>query len=358
MNIAFCKFAGLGSGGIEKYLQSFAKIVKDEGHNVDYFYTNAAPLKDTNWVHPPNDDLREKLVEEWGIRTIPIEVGYRVHNTWHETNFFDIFNESKYDLLITAGNGEPEFPYTELKDIKIIHTVHGDHVFNQDNIVKSVLICNWQAKRWLKNGGDETKLEIIPPIVPQFDAHPADFRKKYKIPDDAFVFGMHQRSDPNIFYPVSLLAFERIYSPLNNNYMVIMGGSQQYRELAAQFCKEVQERIIFIDFCSDALEIHNFLDSINVYAHSRLDGEVCSAAIIEAMSHAKPVISCPGQNNGHEEQIADAGIFCSSLDEYVDAMNKLATDKSFYEWCELKTRAKYVKEYSFQSVKQKILKIL
>lgn len=356
MNVAFCKFAGLGSGGIEKYLQSFAKIVKDEGHNVDYFYTNAAPLKDTNWVHPPNDELRQKLVEGWGIKTIPIDVGYRVHNTWYDTNFFKVFDESKYDLLIIGGNGEPEFPYTELNDIKIIHTVHGDHVFKQDNITKSVLICNWQAERWLKNGGDKSKLEIIPPIVPQITDHPTDFRQKYKIPEDAFVFGMHQRNDPNIFYPVSLLAFDRM--PLHNNYMVIMGGSDKYREVAAQFSKETQDRIIFIDFCSDALEIHNFLDSIDVYAHSRLDGEVCSASIIEAMSHAKPVISCPGQNNGHEEQIADAGIFCHSLNEYVDAMCKLSVDKNAYDWCALRTHARYVKEYSFNAVKRKILEIL
>ena len=356
MNVAFCKFAGLGSGGIEKYLQSFAKIVKDEGHNVDYFYTNAAPLRNTDWVHPPNDKLRQKIVEDWGIKTVPIDVGYRIHNTWYETNFFNVFDESKYDLLVTGGNGEPEFPYTELKNIKIVHTVHGEHVFNQDNICKSILICNWQAQRWLKNGGDKTKLQIIPPIVPEIKDHPNDFRKKYNIPDDAFVFGMHQRNDPNIFHPVSLLAFNQI--PLDNNYMVIMGGSEQYREVALQFSKEKQEKIIFLDFCSDALEIHNFLDTIDVYAHSRRDGEVCSAAIIEALSHAKPVVSCPGQNNGHKEQINDCGIFCNSMEEYVQALTQLACNKELYDWHELKTRAKYINEYSFESVKEKILKIL
>lgn len=356
MKIAFCKFAGLGSGGIEKYLQSFAKILKDEGHEVDYFYTNAARLEGTSWVHPPNDELRKKTVESWGIKTIPIHVGYRVHNTWHDTDFFDVFDETKYDLLITGGNGEPEFPYDELRNIKIIHTVHGDHVFNQSNIDKSILICNWQAERWLKNGGDESKLKIIPPIVPRITNHPKDFRDKHNIPQDAFLFGMHQRNDPNIFYPVSLLAFEKVSA--ENNRMVIMGGAPQYKEVASKFSEETRKRIIFLDFCSDAKEIHNFLDSIDVYAHSRLDGEVCSASIIEAMSHSKPVISCPGQNNGHYEQIEGCGMFCNSLDEYAEAMMQISKNKDLYEWHKLKTRSKYIKDYSFESVKNKILKIL
>lgn len=350
--VAFCKFAGLASGGIEKYLQSFAMMLKDEGYEVDYYYTNAAPIKNTSWVHPPNDSLRKKIVEDYGIKTIKVEVGYRVHNTWHESNFFDVFDESKYDLLITGGNGEPEYPYTELNNIKIVHTVHGDHVFNKGNIVKSILICNWQAQRWLKNGGEKSKLEIIPPIVKNPETYPTNFREKHNIPQDAFVFGMHQRDDPHIFHPVCLSAFSAL--PQDNSYMVIMGGSNLYREFAKDLPPAKQKKIIFVDFCSDALEIHNFLDSIDVYAHSRLDGEVCSAAIIEGMSYGKPVVSCPGQNNGHEEQIKECGFFCNTIEDYTKALHLLSTDNDAYKKSCAKTQLKYNNIYSFSSVKEKI----
>ena len=35
MRIAFLKFAGLGVGGVERYFQSLALLVKDHGHVVD-----------------------------------------------------------------------------------------------------------------------------------------------------------------------------------------------------------------------------------------------------------------------------------------------------------------------------------
>ncbi len=350
------KFAGLGSGGIEKYLQSFAKVLKEDGHEVDFFYTNAATIRGTSWIHPPNDELRKKMVESWGIKTIPIHVEYRVHNTWHETNFFDIFNENDYDLLITAGNGQPEFPYTELKKIKIIHSVHGDHVFNQENIIQYILICNWQAERWINNGGNKNKLKIIPPIVPEIHNYAKNFREKNSIPQNAFVFGIHQRNDPTIYNPTCLLAFEQI--PIDNNYFIFMGGSQQHREIIKQFSKEKQSRIKFIDFCSDPLEIHSFLNSIDVYSHSRLDGEVCSASIIEAMSHGKPVITCPGYNNGHKEQIENCGFFCENLKEYQNRMIDLSKDKEFYNSHKEKTLFKYQNEYSYIKIKNQILQTI
>ena len=164
MKIAFCKFAGMGNGGIEKYLQTIALIYHKE-HNIDYYYTNAAPFPCQSWQHPDNDEQRIKLFEDNGINLIKIQVGYRIKNDWYNTNFTDLFDENKYDYLITAGNGEPEYPYKTLKKIPIIHTVHGDHVFDQSNVKYYVLLCDWQAKRWIQNGGDASRLMIIPPIV-------------------------------------------------------------------------------------------------------------------------------------------------------------------------------------------------
>ena len=351
MKIAFSKFAGLGSGGIEKYLQSIAMIMKDEGHQVDYYYTNAAPLLDTDWVHPPNDDLRKKVVSDYGINTIEVTVGHRIHNTWYDTDFFDKFEERNYDCLITAGNGEPEYPYTELKDIKIIHSVHGDHVHDQPNIIKSILICDWQADRWLKNGGNKNKLKLIPPVIKVPTSYPTNFREKHRIPEDAFVFGIHQRNDPTIFSPVCLEAFSN--ARLEDAYMVIMGGSKDHRNFVSELKK--RDSIIFVDFCSDYLEIHNFLSSIDVYTHSRLDGEVCSASLIEAMYHGKPIVSCPGQNNGHQEQIQNCGFFCESLRDYIGAMERLSSEPSVYKESSRKTKIKYDEIYSFDSVKEKII---
>lgn len=80
MRIAFCKFAGMGNGGIEKYLQTMTIIYKNAGHQVDYFYTNAAPITDSSWVHPDNNQDRIDFLTKEGINLIPVYVESRRDN--------------------------------------------------------------------------------------------------------------------------------------------------------------------------------------------------------------------------------------------------------------------------------------
>ena len=353
MKIAFSKFAGCGAGGIEKYLQSIAIVLKEAGHDIDYYYTNAAPFTSTSWIHPDNDPVRTKLLEDNGINLVKVNVESRHHNTWINSDFFEKFKEDDYDCLITAGNGEPEYPYTELNNIPIIHTIHGHHAFNKSNISNCVLLCEWQAKRWLQNGGDPTKLDIIPPFVSVPKEHTKGLRKEYNIPDNAFVYGMHQRNDPTIFSSHSLECFKELNN--GNAYMFIMGGSDHHRN----YVKEHNiERVVFADFCSTVDGIHNFLDSLDVFAHARADGEVCSASIIEAMSHGLPVVTCPGVNNGHEEQIKGCGFFCESKEDYIKAMTDLAWHPKMYQEMSDKTLQRYNDKYSFETTTGKFISLL
>ena len=353
MKIAFCKFAGLANGGTEKYLQAIAIIFKKHGHDIDYYYTNAATILNSNWKHPDNDKNREELLKSNGINLIPIHVEFRKHNSWINSNFFEKFNENNYEYLITAGNGEPEFPYMELNNIKIIHTVHGDHVFNKSNIIKSVLLCNWQANRWRQNSGDSTKLEIIPSIVYTPQTYIKEFRKKYNIPENAFVYGLHQRNDVNISSTISLQAFSKMKN--DNIYCVILGYTSVHKNYVNS---NNIKNVILLDCTSDINEMHEFLDGIDVYAHCRVDGEVCSAAIIEAMYHKKPIISYPGQNMGHVEQLENCGKMCYSVDEYLKEMINLKEDKNYYNEMSNKIDIKYKTTYDYNIVENKILELI
>jgi hypothetical protein len=352
MKIAFCKFAGLANGGIEKYLQTMAIILKKQGYEIDYYYTNAAPITTTTWVHPDNDESRIKLMIDNDINLIKVNVGYRVNNEWVDTDFFDKFDEDKYEYLITGGNGESEFPYNQLKKIKIIHTVHGEHPFNQENIVKSVLLCNWQANKWLNNGGDSSKLEIIPSIVYTPDKYSKTLREKYKIPNDAFVYGFHQRNDNNISSTVSLEAYSKLED--DNTYFALLGGTEVHKTYVSN---NNLKNVIFVDYTSSVNDIHDFLNGIDVYAHCRVDGEVCSASIIEAMYHQKPLISFPGLNMGHLEQLEDCGKMTYTIDDYRNEMINLK-DKEYYNQMSKRVKNKYDSFYHYKIVEDKILNII
>jgi glycosyltransferase involved in cell wall biosynthesis len=357
MRIAFCKFAGLANGGIEKYLQTIAILYKENGHEVDYYYTNAAPILNQWWQHPDNDQNRISLLKSKNINLISIHVEARNGYEWVNSDFFNKFDESKYDYLILAGTGGSEYPFYKLNSVKMIHTIHGDYVFNKENIYKSVLITNWQKNNWINSGGDVSKLEVIPPIVYVPDEYPTNFREKNNIPKDAFVFGFHQRDDDSISLTVSLESFQKIQNMNLEKkiFFILLGGGKKHRDYITNNCLK---NTVVLNATSKVEEIHSFLEAIDVYTHCRLDGEVCSASIIEAMSHSKPIITYPGINMGHAEQVEGCGKMAYSINEYSEEMLKLLSDNNYYNQNKIKVKDKYIKEYDYKVVNNKLLSLL
>lgn len=353
--VACIKFAGLASGGTEKSLQNIAMILSQNNYEVDYFYTNAAPFLNHWFVHPDNDDSRKKWVESYGVNTIPVYVESKDANvspyTWNNTNFWDLFDESKYDVIQTARGGYPEYPFNLINNTKIIDGIHSDSGEDKPNIFKSILISKWQAEKWARNGGNIKKAVVIPNLVSVPAKKKSNLREKLGIPEDAFVYGFHQRNDPSIFSPISLQAYSLVSN--KNNYFIVLGGSNLHREEAVRL---KLYNVYFLDFTSDQTEIHNFLEAIDVFAHSRLDGEVCSVAMIEAMYHGKPIVTHPGTvSMGHLEQIDGCGHMTYSIDEYADKLKYIENNKNYYDDLSQSTLEQYNKKYSYDVVKQKII---
>jgi glycosyltransferase involved in cell wall biosynthesis len=353
--VACIKFAGLASGGTEKSLQNIAMILSQNNYQVDYYYTNAAPFLNHWFVHPDNDDNRKQWVESFGINTIPVYVESKEANispyVWNNTNFWDLFDESKYDVIQTARGGYPEYPFNLINRTKILDGIHSDSGEDKSNIEKAILISKWQANKWASNGGNIKKAVVIPNLVSVPNKFKSNLREKLGIPEDAFVYGFHQRNDPNIFSPISLYAYSNISN--KNNHFILLGGSDRHRELSN---KLNLDNIHFIDFSSDQNLIHNFLGAIDVYAHSRVDGEVCSVAMIEAMYHGKPIITHPGTiSMGHAEQIEGCGYMAYSIEDYSDKLMEIENSKDLYLEMSSNTANKYFEKYSYDFVKKQIV---
>ncbi|MEN6553998.1 MAG: glycosyltransferase family 4 protein [Methanobacterium sp.] len=354
--IACVKFAGLASGGTERALQNIASILaQQDDYAVDYYYTNAAPFLNHWFVHPDNDNERKSWVEDFGVNTIPVYVESKEANVepyiWNNTNFWDLFDETQYDVIQTARGGYPEYPFNLINRTKIIDGIHSDSGEDKENIVKAILISKWQAEKWAANGGNINKAVIIPNLVSVPDKFKSSLRTELEIPEDDFVYGFHQRNDPNIFSPVSLYAYSLISNP--KNHFILLGGSDRHRELARQLNLN---NIHFIDFSPNQNIIHNFLGAIDVYAHSRVDGEVCSVAMIEAMYHGKPIITHPGTvSMGHAEQIEGCGYMAYSVEDYANKLKEIENSKYLYQELSQKTLNRYMDKYSYDRVKQKII---
>jgi glycosyltransferase involved in cell wall biosynthesis len=353
--IAFIKFCGMAAGGTEKHLQSIAKILVKNSYEVDYFYTVNCPFTD-GYHHPDNDEFLLKQCQEAGVNTIKVNVEGRVGGRdelpWTNTNLWELFDENKYDAVVIGNRGVEEYPYNAIKKTKVVNIQNGIYTFDQTNFFKQSLISRWQADLWIKNGGDSNKLVIIPVVVETPVKKLPTVRNKLGISENTFVYGFHQRNSESIFSPLSLEAYKQIEN--ENNYFLLLGGSSRHREYAKQLNIK---NIKFIEHNSTPENIHDFLSSLNVYTHARSDGEICSLAIIEALSNDLPVITHTAGNMGQVEQVEGCGFVENNANDYANRMKQLETDKNLYNEYVAKSNWKYNNFYSYEKVKSDILNL-
>jgi FkbM family methyltransferase len=89
------------------------------------------------------------------------------------------------------------------------------------------------------------------------------------------------------------------------------------------------KNVHFLDFNSEPDCLSLFLNTLDVFAHGRKDGETFGTVFAEAMIHGKPCLShtSPTGSNGHIETIGPAGYVCKNLDSYVRKLEELYSNQ-------------------------------
>jgi hypothetical protein len=351
---------GLWVGGVEKFTQQIAVELALEGHCVDYFFTEYVQYVSSSEKLPGLDMIRKNFVEAAGVKTIKVECesfdACENGGMWNGTNLFDVFDPSKYDVVIGSHKGEPMWPFSKISGTKIVEFVHGtDFTSGASTYANAYILINeYQLQKWLQRGGIQEKTHIIAPMV-KIDCPPTrNDRAKWGIPHDSFVYGLHQASRQGIFSPVQLDAYSKIQH--NKNFFVVLGGGTEYQQQAHDLGLI---NFLQIPSVSSSQEINSFLSCLNVYAHGRFDGEVCSSAIIEAMANNLPIVSHHSNfNNGHINQLKNCGLVATSVIQYAQYMLTYENDKNIRDAAIIATRQKYENEYKFQICQRKLLKLL
>tara|TARA_B100001093_G_C26842581_1_gene1021271 strand:- start:2387 stop:3481 length:1095 start_codon:yes stop_codon:yes gene_type:complete len=348
IKVAFIKFGGMANGGTEKYLQTISSYLPKDEFKVDFYYCDSAPYIGADFVHLDTDQSRVEYTKSHGVNLIKVNVGAKdvtkpTHD-WVDTNFWELFNESKYDIIQTGRAGHPEYPFYLIKNTPIVDSIHlAGMVDNNSNIAKTVLISEDQKGKWIGAGGDPSRVVIIPVPV-EIVGSSESYREEFGW-EDKFVFGMHQRDDYNIFSPMPLEAYDEIES--DDTAFLILGGSSNYRKQA----KDLRlKNVRFLDTTSNISLIHKFLNTLDVYAHGRSDGEQCSSAIIEGLSHSLPMISHTAPSMGQLEQIGNAGKVVNNYSEYADVMRSMIDDKKYYGECVINASKRYNEVYNVKAI--------
>jgi len=351
LNIAFIKYGGMSSGGTEKFLQTIACNLNKEIFSVDYYYSDNTPYVGEPYrkFSPTNlqrlDDLEDK-----GVNIIKFNVEAkditRPTHPWVGTNFFDVFDETKYDIIQTGRAGHKEFPFTKIRKTPIIDSIHlTAGADNQYNIARVMHICQWNADKWIASGGDASRVVLVSHPMEIDEGNSVSMRTELGIAEDVCIFGFHQRDSDDIFSPIPLEAYKQIEN--DKTHFILMGGSQKYRKQAEDLGLE---NVTFIDHSGDRNKIYSFLKILDVYAHGRKDGEVNSTAMAEAMYFKLPIISHTSNiNNGHIEAIADAGVVVETIEQYAEILNKLLNNKEYLLKLSTNAHKRFLEHYELQS---------
>ena len=352
IKVAFIKFGGMANGGTEKVLQTIAAELPKDKFIVDYFYCDSAPYIGSDFVHPDTDPSRVQYVKDSGVNLIKFDVGFKDLRTsthdWVDTNFWELFDEEKYDVIQTGRSGHPEYPFTLINKTPIVDSIHlSGMAENKHNSIKTVLISNEQRDRWIMSGGPAEKAVIIPNPLKIPDVGEVNYREEFGW-QDKFIFGLHQRRDNHIFSPIPLEAYDEIED--DNTAFLLLGGSENYQKQAKDLGLKNFKHLPPV---GELEPIHKFLNTLDVFAHGRSDGEQCSCAIIEAMSHGLPVISHTAPSMGQLEQIGDAGKVANNYQEYSEVMVDMIDDKNYYNKCAQNSKKRYNEIYKLESIIKK-----
>ncbi len=356
VKVAFIKFGGMAIGGTEKVLQTIAAELPKDKFEVDYFYCDAAPYIGSDFKHIDTDPSRVQYVKDHGVNAIKFNVEFKdvtksTHD-WINTDFWDYFKEENYDVIQTGRSGHPEYPFHMINKTPIVDSIHlSGMAENKVNSLKTVLISNEQKQRWIASGGPMDRAVTIPNPLKIPDIGDVNYREEFGW-QDKFIFGLHQRRDNHIFSPIPLEAYDEIET--DDTSFILLGGSESYQKQAKDLGLK---NFKHLPTTGELELIHKFLNTLDVYAHGRSDGEQCSCAIIEAMSHGLPVISHTAPSMGQLEQIDNAGKVVENYEQYSSVMLDMFNDKKYYNQCASNSIKRYNEVYKLETVIKKYIDI-
>ncbi len=345
IRIAFIKFGGLSAGGTEKFLQIIAANLPKNEFEVDYYYCGTAPYVGSDYRHMDTDPFRVQFMKDHGVNLIEFHVGAKditvPTHRWIDTNFWETFDETKYDIIQTGKAGHKEYPFTKIRKTSIVDSLHlASGSDNQFNISRVMHICQWSADGWIKRGGDKSRIVLVSLPISIEAKDYGNFRKELGL-EKTFIFGMHQRPDNNTYSEIPLAAYARIEN--DKTAYIMLGGSELYRKQAT---KLGIKHIFFLPATGDSEKIFKFLNTLDVYAHGRRDGEVNSQAMAEALYFGTPIVShISPVNNGHAECIGYAGKVVDTVDAYATELKHHFDDPAYHADMRKKAKRRFAEKY-------------
>ena len=357
IRIAFVKYGGFSVGGSEKLAQTIAAYLPKDKFEVDFFACDTGRTLGPQVHLLPTSQEQVNFLKNHGVNVIKFHVGARdlrsYSHKWIDTDFWQVFDERKYDIIQTSRSGHKEYPFNKIKHTPIVDILNlNAGVDNQFNIARVMHLTQWNANKWISKGGDASRVVLIslPIWVPQKDF--GNFRQELNL-GQKFVYGLHQRADDSLFSPLPLAAYAQVEN--DNTAFIMLGGGDSYKQQARTLGIK---NIYFLPSGVPQEIVYKFLNTLNVLAHGRKDGEINSMSMAEAMYFGLPIVTHPSEiNNGHIEAIGEAGKVVNTGEEYAAELRRLREDHAYYNQKSAAAKKRFLEKYELHGQIKHIVNI-
>lgn len=263
-----------------------------------------------------------------------------------ETNFNEVLNNISPHILHFARSGYFEWPFNQrLCPIQVETNIFAGKD-ESPFLDYSITICDT-----IKNYRGSSDCTIYNPI-PHPNNSKENLKQIYNIEEDTLILGRIGRADN--FTSISLEACKILKEKGLNFKYIIISPCHLTKNFVEQ--NNLIDNVIFINQTNDDDFIHKFHNTLDIFAHYRVDGECHSTAIAQAMSYGLPIISHYAGWNGQVETIQDGGFVCENAQNYAEKILELYQNKNLYNYVSQKSYERF-KKFSFEETIPKFEKI-
>jgi glycosyltransferase involved in cell wall biosynthesis len=206
-------------------------------------------------------------------------------------DIFEVLPALNIDLVVSAGSGHAEFPFSGIHNIPIILI----NIFGQPNVQKNithhVCISHEVAKKISPFvPAEKIRVMYIPsePMPEEALRWGKELRHSFQIPDNALVLGRVGRASDDIFDPIGIRAFQSLVDRYQDVHYLIVAPPPALREIVE---KERIPRVHFHPGSGLPKDMWSFYGAMDVLAHFRRDGESFGLNIAQAMLAGRPILS-------------------------------------------------------------------
>ncbi|MEM9832812.1 MAG: glycosyltransferase family 4 protein [Bacteroidota bacterium] len=340
----------LNKGGTQRVAQNFCEGYKNLGHSSRLYAINGEGFRkdelELEGVHIYTNYCKETItdIKAWSPELI------HVHS-------LDIDSKLVFELKELLP--ESKFVETNVFSTLTEYTSVLDHSFQ---------LSKWCSYLYASRGGSREKLKIIPnPVKTQCFYKSsikeiAAFKKKYRIPENTFVFGRIGQSYAGKWSLYLIDLFKNFLFEVSSNICLLLVNPPETLVDYAFSMPDVAERVVIIDKITGDDNLRSCYSSMDLFIHIARQGESFGMVLTESILCETPVVTLntPWADNSQKEVIKHKvnGFCANSINEFFSYMKDFYNKTLQLEDLSSLGRKLIIDKYDYTIVAEKAIKAL